>query len=84
MMPARRPARVLLTLIDGRVLEAQALVNKGDFEDPYSQDDLKRKYLDLSVPVWGEKTARAIYELIGELENLRDMNQLTELIQGIR
>jgi 2-methylcitrate dehydratase PrpD len=84
MMPARRPARIRLTLTDGRVFKAQALVNKGDFEDPYSQDDLKRKYLDLSAPVWGDKAARTIYEVIGELETLRDMNHLTALIPGIR
>ena len=84
MMPARRPARIRLTLTDGRVFKAQALVNKGDFEDPDSQDDLKRKYLDLSSPVWGDKAARTIYEVIGELETLRDMNHLTALIPGIR
>ncbi len=84
MMPARRPARVRLTLIDGTVLEAQALVNKGDLEDPYSKAELKDKYLDLSAPVWGEKAARAVYEMIGEMEHLPDVNHLTALIQNNR
>ncbi len=81
MMPARRPARVRLTLVDGRVFEAQALVNKGDSEDPYSEADLQRKYFDLAAPVWGEAAARAVREAIGELDKLLDVNRLTELMR---
>ncbi len=84
MMPARRPARVRLTLTDGTVLAAEALVNKGDAEDPYAPDDLRRKYVDLATPAWGEAAASAVFEAVGELETLSDVNRITELIREMR
>jgi 2-methylcitrate dehydratase PrpD len=84
MMPARRPARVRLTLTDGTVLAAEALVNKGDAEDPYAADDLRRKYLDLAAPAWGEAAASAVFEAVGELETLSDVNRITMLIREMK
>lgn len=84
MMPARRPARVRLTLTDGTVLAAEALVNKGDAEDPYTPDELRRKYLDLAVPAWGEAAATAVFEAVGELETLSDVNRITDLIREMK
>jgi 2-methylcitrate dehydratase PrpD len=84
MMPARRPARVRVTLTDGAVLEAEAFVNKGDAEDPYTAEDLERKYFELAAPAWGEKAARAVYAAVGELENVADLNEITNWIRAAR
>jgi len=51
-LPAVRPARVALTLTDGRTLEAAVEANRGDDQDPYSRDELATKYASLAARVW--------------------------------
>jgi 2-methylcitrate dehydratase PrpD len=80
MMPGRRPSRVEVILTDGQVLKAEAYLNKGDFEDPYSIEDLEKKYFSLAVPAWGDAAARKIHEAIGVLETVKDINEITRHI----
>ena len=80
MMPAKRPARVTLNLKDGTQLRAEAFVNKGDFEDPYSQNELREKYYELAIPVWGEEKAQNVYATIANVDKLPDVNGLTRLL----
>ena len=80
MMPDQRPSRVTLSLKDGTQLKAEAFVNKGDFEDPYSPDDLLEKYYELATPVWGQDTAQKIYAAIADLDKMPDVNELTRLL----
>ena len=77
MMPARRPSRVRLKLTDGSLLQAEAFVNKGDFEDPYAADELRRKYFELAETAWGGHAAKAVYETVAHLEEIPDVNRLT-------
>lgn len=79
MMPDKRPSRVKVILSDGQSLEAETFVNKGDFEDPYSPEDLREKYDELSVPIWGQAPAEKIYEGINTLETFNDMTRFTQL-----
>ena len=46
-LPGLRPARVAVTLKDGRVLGAEALTNRGDTEDPYSDEEVVAKYREM-------------------------------------
>ena len=80
MMPGQRPARVALALKDGTELKAETFVNKGDFEDPYSPDDLLEKYYELATPVWGEDTARKVYTAVADMDGIPDVGELTRLL----
>ena len=64
MMPDKRPSRVVLHLSDGTRLKAEAFINKGDFEDPYSENELLEKFNQLALPVWGPEAAKEIYSAI--------------------
>jgi len=77
MMPDQRPSKIKVTLTDGTVLEAQALTNKGDTEDPYSPDELRAKYYELAQQIWKQETAEEIYGDIMKLEELDNVNQMT-------
>ena len=77
MMPDKRPSRVTVFMTDGRVLTAETFVNRGDFEDPYSADDLRDKYMSLGVPVWGGEAAEQVFDRAHRLESLDDVNLLT-------
>ena len=80
MMPDRRPSRVRVFLSGGEKIEAETLMNKGDFEDPYSATDLEEKYYGLADPIWGRKLAEGIRSRVMAFEELKNVNELTTLV----
>ena len=84
MMPERRPSRLLITMTNGEKLNAEAYVNKGDFEDPYSAEELREKYYGLADPIWGHETANKIHNRVMSLEDVDDTNRLTSLIAPLK
>lgn len=81
-LPGLRPARVRLTLADGRRFEAEALTNKGDTEDPYSPDEVRAKFADLARPVWGASHAAAIADCVASIDRAADLSTLTRLLSA--
>jgi len=77
MMPRFRPSRVKVRLRDGSALEAEALMNKGDTEDPYSGEELQAKYFDLARLTWRREVGEAIHADVMKLETLADLKGLT-------
>ena len=77
MMPRFRPSRVKVRLRDGSALEAEALMNKGDTEDPYSGEELQAKYFDLARVTWKREVGEAIHADVMKLETLADLKGLT-------
>ena len=78
MMPDHRPAKVTLTLNDGTELRAEAFVNKGDFEDPYSPDELQEKFFELATPVWGKDISRQVHNAVAALDAIKDIREVTD------
>ncbi|MBP2296150.1 MmgE/PrpD family protein [Azospirillum rugosum] len=81
-LPGLRPARVRLTLADGRSFAAEALTNKGDTEDPYSPDEVRAKFADLAAPVWGAAHAAAIADCVESIDRAADLSTLTRLLSA--
>lgn len=79
MVPAYRPARVRVHLADGTVEEAEARVNRGDTEDPYTADDLREKFFELATPVWGAGSA-PLFESCMRFERLPSLANFAELL----
>ena len=77
MMPDFRPSRVTVRLHDGTELSAEAKTNRGDTEDPYDDDELDRKYAELSGRVWGTTVANSVYDHCFAIDQLTDVNELT-------
>jgi 2-methylcitrate dehydratase PrpD len=63
-LPGLRPARVALHLADGRTLSAEALTNRGDTEDPYTEAEVRAKFRELTEPVYGPARAQAIEDAV--------------------
>jgi len=80
MLPGLRPARLRLRLRDGRLLEAQALTNKGDTEDPYSQDEVRLKFHELAEPVFGKAQTQRIAQAVDGIERAADIAELGRLL----
>ncbi len=62
--PARRAAKLRVTLRDGRVLERFQPTRKGDPDAPLSDADLSAKFEELVAPVLGAGPASALLEAL--------------------
>jgi 2-methylcitrate dehydratase PrpD len=79
-LPALRPARVRITLKDGRVLTGEATTNRGDAEDPYSAGEVAAKFMETAGPVYGADGAERIREAIERLDSARSLDEATGLM----
>jgi 2-methylcitrate dehydratase PrpD len=70
-LPLERPARVVISLHDGRQFIGEAGVNRGDDAAPYSREDLRQKFMDLTQRVWPAAHAAAVLEATLEMAALR-------------
>ena len=61
-LPLERPAQVVITLTDGNSLTGEAGVNRGDDASPYTRDELRGKFMDLTQRVWREKHAEQVLQ----------------------
>lgn len=74
LFPAKRCARVEIQLRDGRCLRHNQTTRKGDPDSPLSDSELNEKYLELSAPVIGEVPARALLQILWNLEKLPSLD----------
>ncbi len=82
MLPALRPARVTVTLTSGETLSAERHTNRGDTEDPYTEAEVRDKYRDLAVPVFGVVKAQGLMDLIDALAGGGDASALLDALAG--
>lgn len=75
-LPQLRPARLQIKLRDGRVLEGSADANRGDDQDPYSRDELREKFFELSERAWPRGTVQGLHDKLMHLETLNDVSTL--------
>ncbi|MBM6581046.1 MmgE/PrpD family protein [Microvirga sp. BT689] len=80
MLPGLRPARVRVRFTDGRQLSAEVLTNKGDTEDPYSPDDVRSKFRELTEPVWGGSHVEHVIAEVDAIDGASDIRGLTGLL----
>jgi 2-methylcitrate dehydratase PrpD len=80
MLPGLRPARVKITLVDGRILSAEAYTNRGDTEDPYSAEEVRDKFHEVAGSVWSEEHCSSILEAVEDLERSPDLAALSRLL----
>ena len=66
--PAAWPARVEITLVDGRTLSASVQYAKGDPRNPLSQDEVIAKHRTIVAGIVDEQTDDAILDFILGLE----------------
>jgi len=50
--------------------------NRGDWQDPYSQEQLSGKFMSLATRLWPEELCKNISNQIMNIEQLADMNDL--------
>jgi 2-methylcitrate dehydratase PrpD len=73
-------ALVEVRLRDGRTLTGSTTVVRGDFEDPVPAGEVVEKFVALGSGVLGADRARAVVEIVDQVETLKDVRDLTALL----
>ena len=77
--PDLRPADVHVLMENGSTFKAQVTTNRGDWQDPYSEEELKQKFISLTTRIWSQKKALNVYSKSIKLEKI----PLDDLINSI-
>jgi len=80
--PAAWPARVEITLANGRILSASAQYAKGDPRNPLSEDEVITKHRSIVAGVVDDRTDDAILEFILNVEAKLNFAELTHALKG--
>ena len=66
-LPDFRPASVRVEMADGQRFETQVKTNRGDWQDPYQEDDLKNKFMSLTARRWQQDKSAEIFKMLMHL-----------------
>ena len=81
-LPAERPARVTLYTRDGRQQVGEVGINRGDDASPYTQDELRVKFLELTSRVWPRSHGEAVLQTTLDLcAGRRTFSEWIELLR---
>ena len=78
-LPNLRPADVYIQMANGSTFKAQVTTNRGDWQDPYSEEELKQKFISLTTRLWSQEKAFNVYSKSMKLEKI----PLDDLINSI-
>ena len=81
LVPVKRPARVTVTLTDGRSATQARDSHRGDFTDPFSEAELRGKFRELAGVVLTAEGARAVEAAVDRIEDWDNIGELTALLQ---
>jgi 2-methylcitrate dehydratase PrpD len=79
--PRLRPARVTLTLTDGRQTTHACESHKGDFQQPFAESEIRGKFHDLARLVLTEDGVGRVQDAIDRCENWKSLDELTALLR---
>ena len=80
MLPEFRPAKVTIGMKSGKVFRHSVKTNKGDWQSPYSADELENKFHSLANRSLSQKKSKVLYDKLQNLERIADMRELFQLI----
>jgi 2-methylcitrate dehydratase len=81
-LPKGRGASIEIVFADGQSLRETVEVPEGDAERPLSRSSLERKFMNFAVPVVGKVGAERVMLLVGGLEELKSVRELTQALHG--
>ena len=77
-------SRLRLRLRDGRFLEGEAGVVRGDAENPVPEVDVIAKFESLAAPVLGDRRAGQVVAAVLAIEDVKNVAHLGRLLAGRR
>jgi len=80
-VPRLKPARVTLTLRDGRTSTRSCETSRGGFDRPYARDELLAKFRELAGSVLTPEGVTEVEALVADFERVEDAGALAALVQ---
>jgi len=75
-VPRLKPARVTVTLTDGRQITRLRESARGDFHEPYREDEVRAKFRELAGVVLSPLAVTRVEELVARLDELPRLSDL--------
>ncbi len=79
--PRLRPARLTLTLKDGRTATHECESHRGDFNWPFEESELRDKFRELAGLVLSPAGVTAVEQAVDRCEEWRSVRELTDLLR---
>ncbi|MBO0736989.1 MAG: MmgE/PrpD family protein [Alphaproteobacteria bacterium] len=79
--PRSRPARVTLSLKDGRRSTHTRNSHRGDFQDPFAEAEIRAKFQELASSALGPREAAQIEQAVDRCEHWESVRELSELMR---
>ena len=74
-------ARVTVSLSNGRIMSESVVAHHGDHRNPAAPEELRGKFSFLANDVFGQDRAGQVAAAVSNLEALKDVRELTELLR---
>lgn len=81
LTPKLRPAKVTVTLAGGRSATVARDSHRGDFSEPFSEDELRAKFRELAGTVLLPQGIAAVERTVDDIEEWPDVSDLTGLLR---
>ena len=81
LTPRLRPARVTVTLADGRSATIARDSHRGDFSEPFSEAELRGKFRELAGVALLPQGVAAVERAVDDIEEWPDIGELTGLLR---
>ncbi len=82
MVPRLRPARVTVILTDGRSVTHDCDSHRGDFDQPFTEAELRNKFRELAGTVLTQEGVRLTEQAIDHCESWANVDVLTTLCRS--
>lgn len=79
--PVQRPARVTVTLTDGRTATHELQSHRGDFHQPFAESELRDKFRELAGAVLTPDGVAAVERAVDRCEDWHGIAELTQLLR---
>lgn len=79
-LPDKRPAKVTILLQNGQEYGAATDTNRGDWADPFSETELKAKFLSLTARRWSRDKAEDVWDAGLGLDDLSNFSGFLGLL----
>jgi 2-methylcitrate dehydratase PrpD len=80
MAPRLRPARVVVTLTDGRQSTRACESHRGDFQRPFAESEIRGKFHELAEVALTQEGVTRVEEAVDRCEHWKSLGDLTELL----
>jgi 2-methylcitrate dehydratase PrpD len=75
--PAEQPVELRIVMRDGAVYSGRCRITKGEPGNPHRPEQLKAKFFELGLPVWGSMRTQELFNGLMGLENIADFQSFS-------